>query len=51
MNKTSITNQVPLLIDTMKYLLDNGEELLVLKHMYDLSNQEIQQILDLYENE
>lgn len=48
-NKISVIQNVPLLINTMKRLMDEGEELLVLKHVYDLTNQEVEEILNLYE--
>jgi hypothetical protein len=50
MNNSSVIVEIPIFIDAMKRLLDNGEEILVLKHVYDLSNQEVEQILDLYED-
>jgi hypothetical protein len=48
-NVTSLITEVPILINAMKRLLDSGEEILVLKHIYDLSEKEVNQILDLYE--
>jgi hypothetical protein len=57
MNKISVIEHVPLLVSAInrrlgevKQRLDAGEELLVLKHIYDLSNKEVEQILDLYED-
>lgn len=45
----SLITEIPILISAMKRLLDSGEEILVLKHIYDLTEQEVNQILDLYE--
>ena len=42
---------IPMLLDALKRKIDNGEEILVLKHMYDLSEAEMRQLLELCENE
>lgn len=51
LKNTSTIKPVPFLIDAMKRLMDGGQEILVLKHIYDLTNQEVEEILDLYEIE